>query len=136
MKIQIKPNAGLSDWQMIAKWHESYGIKFFKWSDLPEDTSYVAFVDDKPALAVSLILTNSKLAWIEAFVGNPDVKPEERRPVTKKLLAYLEDIAKSFGAKKLFCMSPNPLLTGYYNSLGFKKTESVEALIKEIQCQH
>lgn len=107
-------------------------MKFFRWSDLPRDTSFFAVIDEKPALAVSLILTNSKIAWLEAFVGNPDADKEKRRAATKELLKYLESIASGFGATKIICMGPCPALTSYYEGLGFKKTATVDTLLKEI----
>lgn len=121
-----------AEWPLVAEWWLSAGIEGFNWSDLPAERSFFAVVDDEPVLAVSLMLGESKIAWIEAFVGNPEFDCDRRQVTTKMLLVFLEGVAKDHGATKLFCMSPNLSLSDYYARLGFRKTGTVDTFIKEI----
>lgn len=131
MKFRVEKTSECQ-WPMVSSWWGAAGMKFFKWSDLPKDTSYIAYMDNEPVLSVSLNLMNSKFVWVEAFVGNPEAKGAARRKSTKLLLGFLEGVAKDHGASKLICFGPCPELTEYYRHLGFEKTATVDTLIKEI----
>lgn len=126
-------NIPAHEWEIVKLWWGAAGMKFFRWTDLPQDTSFFATVDDVPVLACSLILTNSGMAWLEGFVGNPEAAGPARREATKAFLEFLEHVAKSHGARKILCMGPCPELTAYYESIGFRKTATVDTLIKEIK---
>lgn len=121
------------DWKIVGSWHRAAGIKWFTWKDFPQDTSYFALVNGEPALAISLIVTNSSFAWLEGFVGNPAIGREYRRKATLAFAEFLAREAKMHGKTKLITMAAEPKLTEYFHNLGFRTTGRVDVLIKGIE---
>lgn len=122
-----------SDMREVISWWADHGVDRFSFETLNTCQTFLLRIAGVPALCVTMIATRARIAWIEAFAGNPAISTARRRKFTPLLLAYLEKRAKIGGAKKLFCMSPHPVLTEYYEGLGFVKTASVDAMIKEIK---
>ena len=120
-----------ADLLFVNLWYEAIGERPPEEALIP-DTSFICEVDEVRCLFVSLILTNTKLAWVENFIGNPSLKGDIRQRATKYLLEYLESFAKAVECKRLFCMAPNEPLRDYYEKIGFKETAKVFTLTKEI----
>jgi len=132
MEIIIK-KFDKSQYTMIKSWWDFYKEQAPELIMMPE-TSYIMSVDSKPILCVSLFLTNGPLAWIDNYVGNPELKGSMRKECGHILLTYLEDTAKDAGKDRMFCMSINQKTTKRYIELGFTKTcENITTFIKEIQ---
>lgn len=112
-------------------WEKSEGVRV-DYSLFHPDSLYMAHVGDEPVLGVALITTDACYNQLEVFIGNPDAAIDTRRAATKDFLAQLEEISKSRGKRKLVCFAPNERLKEYYEKLGFRKTLSVEGMIKEL----
>ena len=99
---------------------------------IPE-TSYVMFCDNEPILFISLIMTNTEVIWLENLIGNPEYKGAKRKECANLFLSYIDNVAKTNGKKRFFCMSTNEKTTQRYIELGFKKTlENVSTFVRSI----
>lgn len=101
---------------------------------MPLDSTYMAFDGDRPAICISLYLTNIKeYCYLECYIGNPELKGNARKECTKMLLKYIIYVAKQKGYKKFVCLATKPELVRYYESMGFIKTlENVTTLCKAL----
>lgn len=121
-----------TQYSMIKEWWNAYKEQAPELDVMPE-TSYIMFIDNKPILSVSLFLTNGVIAWIDNYIGNPELKGSVRKECGHILLTYLEDVAKSAGKNRMFCMSMNEKTSKRYIELGFNKTcENITTFVKEI----
>lgn len=114
-----------ADWKMIKEWwHLSGEVGPFE-SMMPLDSSFVAELDGSPALAVALYLTNMpEAAFVENFIGNPEVKGEKRKEASQLLADHIARFAKQRGYKCLVCMTEKDVLKKRYVELGFNPTLS------------
>lgn len=117
---------------MIVGWWKHHGVDQFCLDDLKQSKTYLLKIAGLAALCATVISTSARIAWVEAYVGNPAIPNGQRAKYTPRLLSYIEAAAVQSGAKKIMCFGPNEKLTAYYTGLGFRKTASVDILIKEI----
>lgn len=112
-----------ADWQMIEDWWKASGEIAPLPSMMPLESSFVAEINNEPALAVAVYLTNTPaLAYVENFIGNPKTKGEERKQASHVLAAHLCSFAKARGYQRLLCMTEKPILMAHYHKLGFTPT--------------
>lgn len=121
------------DYAVLVDWWTKAGELAPPGRFLPIGSSFIAEIDGKPALAVTLYLPNGPVAWIDHFIGNPEMAGKARRRATKKLLTHLENLARDLGYERVFCMATNDRLKSYYQELGFSLTASnIFTFIKEL----
>ena len=114
-----------SDWETVLSWWKASGEMPPFENMMPLASSFVAEIDGKPALAVAIYLTNTKAAaYVENFIGNPDMKGSDRRQAARELSDHLAKFAKERGYQCLFCMSEKDVLHKRYFELGFHPTLS------------
>ncbi len=101
---------------------------------MPEESSFIAEIDGKPTLAVSVLLTNSPtVAYTEYFIGSPDSRGAARREAALMLSDHIAAFAKSRGYKNLLCISYRAPLVGRYEELGYVKTlEGVSTFVRPL----
>jgi hypothetical protein len=130
--LKIRPFTA-NDWPMVESWWKRSGEVAPLPSMMPLESSFIAEVDYKPALAVAVYLTNTpELAYVENFIGNPEMKTQERKVAAFLLAKHISDFAKSRGFKRLLCMTEKPALVSRYLELGFMPTLSgVTTLVRE-----
>lgn len=121
-KIAVRPYRE-SEFRMIeAWWHEQNEVAPLP-SMMPIDSSFIAEIDGKPALAITIYLTNCKeVAYLENFVGNPAMKGSDRRVASHILLDHVQKFAKARGFRNLLCMAHKPQLERRYVELGYRQT--------------
>lgn len=107
-----------SDYNTVANWLYSWGIK--EWdSDVLPETSYIVEYKEKPILFGSFYKTNSKsLGLMENFVGDREMK-KERRLAVKILIEHIENEAKKCGCKALLGYLSEEKLKPIYAEFGF-----------------
>lgn len=122
-----------SDYPMLKKWWEHAGSTTAK-EFIPIDSTWVAYIDNRPAVAISVYTTNIRaFAYLENFVGNPALAGSERREASKALIQWAEQWAYSRGYARLVCISYVPRLKEYYAELGYTPTlEHVTTFCKEL----
>jgi len=134
-KITVRPYKK-EDWQMIKSWWD-HAKEFAPIEEMmPLDSSFIAEINGRPALAVCLYLTNiPTAAYVENFIGNHEFRGQLRNDATIILLDHLGKFAKSLGYKILVCMTEKPILKAYYEKIGFTKTlDGVATFAKETVC--
>jgi hypothetical protein len=118
------------DQAMLEEWWREARLEAPNPAFWPE-TSFLLSIEGVPAVAVSLIVTNARIGWLDNLVSNPNVR-KRRAEGLRFLQAAMELVAEGRGLKRLFCMSLKPSTSRLYRSLGYRKTANVDTLIKEI----
>lgn len=115
---------------IMNSWAAAHGDIPFHMDQLPP-TTFVAYENDEPQMAISIILTNTKVAWIENLVGNPN--NQRSKMLNFALYEHMLTVCRDNGKRLLFCISRNPATSLYFQKYGFIKTLSgVETFFKEI----
>jgi hypothetical protein len=130
-----------SDWDTLVKW-------WLSWKDwgsnptketLPQNGTGGLMVESNglPVIAGFLYLTNSKVAWIEWIVSDPEYKDKNKKEAIQLLISSLEDVARSTGAEIILSIGRNKSLLNVHEGLGYTvdKTPSYE-LSKNIKLWH
>ncbi len=103
----------LCDWWKLQKW------PVIPTSWLPR-RGYVAFVNDKPALAAFLAKEEScKLGMLEFLVGNPALEPAEREAAAEELFPHIVKEAGGAGVEALWAVSSHESFTKKLAKYGF-----------------
>lgn len=131
MKIRLYKE---TDFPMLLSWFKEANPDEVPTPDMiPRASTFILDLNGIPALSVSLIITNTSTAYVENFIGNPELKNKDRRESTPILLNHLAQVADKLGYTRLLCMAPNSKLSGYYQSIGFKPTlQGVVTLCMEV----
>lgn len=130
MDCSIRPYSS-NDFPMISEW---WGSEPAPLESMIPETTWVLELAGRPALSVSLILTNvSEYCMVDNFVGNPALKGPERASASFYLLQYIEDYARTLGYRRLFCISYRSKLKELYERLGFGRTlDDVSTFVKNL----
>jgi hypothetical protein len=116
-------NYSKADWPEIESWWKVSGETPPLPTMMPPESSFVAELEGKPALAVAIYLTNTpELAYVENFIGNPAMKGSDRSMGASLLADHISNFARSRGYKRLLCMTEKQALKGRYIQLGFQPT--------------
>ena len=121
-----------SDWYTLVNWWSAWkdwGASPTK-ETLPQDGTGGLMIenDGLPIVAGFLYLTNSKVAWIEWIISNPEYKDNNRKEAIQLLINSLEDVARSTGAEIILSVGRNKSLLNIHEGLGYivDKTPSYE----------
>lgn len=120
------------DYKTLCSWYEIHKETPPAKEFLPNST-FILEVAGEPMMSVSLILTNTPIAWIENLVSNPHQKGALRVSAVNEMELFLQRFAKDQGYKRLFGMSKQEKLIKRYKGLGYTMTaEKVVTFTKEI----
>lgn len=99
---------------------------------LPEDSTFILELDNKPQVSLTVYLTNSKhLAYLENFVKDPELK--DSKQYTELLVKHVEMFTKEQGYKVLACLAYKDKLKKRYEDLGYINTlNNLSSFIKEL----
>lgn len=75
--------------------------------------------EGKPIIAGFLYLTNSKVAWLEWIVSNPDYRESDRKEALELLINTLETVAINQGYKIILSIGRNKGLIETHKKLGY-----------------
>ncbi|MCP1996649.1 hypothetical protein [Flavobacterium sp. HSC-61S13] len=78
-----------------------------------------------------IYFTNSKIAWIEFIVSNPEYKDKNRQEAIKILIRELGVVIKNKGYKAIYTSLKNPNLIKHFKAEGFSvgSSNTVEMII-------
>ena len=79
--------------------------------------------NNKPIVAGFVYFTNSKIAWVEYIISNPDYKEDDRQDAIKKLLTELEEFITTMGYKYMFSVVQNKHLIEIHKNLDWNIDE-------------
>jgi hypothetical protein len=112
-----------SDYDELCKW--------WKWFRFPAPPKDYLPEDGKGGIMISkngvnicagfLFLNNSKIAWCEYLVSNPQYREEDRKEAIEAVIFQLCGIAKGKGYKAVFTSLKSESLINRYESVGFTK---------------
>lgn len=96
------------------------------------ETSYILEIDNLPALFISLIFTNTKIAFLENYCGNPEFKGK-RLEAVQYLIQHLEKTAKDNGYIALVTFAYKEKLVKQFEAYGFiRAVDNLTAFVRGI----
>lgn len=114
-----------SDWEMLQNWWKAWG-----WPEMSKDLlplnglgGLIVEKENKPIAAGFLYLTNSKVAWTEWIVSDPDYREDDRKDCLTMLVRGLEEVAVSTGYKIVLSVGRNKGLLNIHKELGYTVDE-------------
>jgi hypothetical protein len=110
-----------NDYDMLRSWWKWFRFPAPPKDYLPEDGRGGILVSKNgvPICAGFLFLNNSKIAWIEYLVSNPEYREEDRQQAIQRVIYELCVIAKNKGYKAAFTSLKNQNLIKRYEAVGF-----------------
>ena len=124
------------DWETLESWWSDWK----DWTPLPQDFlpnhgtgGFMVQKNEKPIVAGFIYLSNSKTAWIELVISDPEYQEDDRKDAIKLLISELEEFAKSLGYKYILTMGRNKSLIEIHKTLGWETdNKSSLELIKKL----
>jgi hypothetical protein len=122
MKLKVR-QIEISDWDMLVEWWNSWkdwGIGPSK-ETLPLNGTGGLIVESNgvPIIAGFLYLTNSKVAWLEWIVSDPEYKNNNKKEAIELLIKSLEDVARNAKAEIILSVGRNKSLLNIHEGLGY-----------------
>jgi hypothetical protein len=74
---------------------------------------------DTPIAAGFLYLTNSKVAWLDWIVSNPEYREDDRKDSLALLVDSLEKVAINEGCSTIISITRNKSLMDIHSKLGY-----------------
>lgn len=123
-----------TDYPLLLSWWKNSGLAVPPKDAIPA-TTWIAEFNSVSAVALSLhCLNNKEFAFLDFFIGNPELDNDMRKEASSSLVNFVELKAKNLGYKKLFCLSFIPKLKQYYEQFGYARTyDDISSFMKEIQ---
>jgi hypothetical protein len=125
MKLQIR-TLKESDWETMQSWWKAWG-----WPEVTKELMPLeglgGLMIEKEGVAIAsgfLYLTNSKVAWTEWIVSDPEYRQEDRAEALAMLVSGLEEIAISAGYKIILSVGRNKGLLNIHKELGYTVDDS------------
>ena len=135
MKLNIR-QLKESDWDILPKWWDGWK----NWVQPSRDAlpnnglgGLIVEKNNKPILAGFIYTTNSKGAWIEWIISDPNYRDDDRQEALELLIKGAENICKAQGIKYVLFIGRHQNLINTFEKLGWNvdKKPSHE-LIKQI----
>lgn len=110
------------DWSTLNSWWE----KWPDWVPLPKSMlpengkgGYMVEKNNKPIIAGFLYTTNSKVAWVEWIVSDPDYREKDRKQAMELLIQGIESVAKNSGFELILSIGRSKGLIETHEKLGY-----------------
>jgi len=110
-----------SDWDTLLSWW-----KWWRWPELSRDVlpmngtgGLMICKGDTPIAAGFLYLTNSKVAWLDWIVSNPEYREKDRKQSLVLLINSLETVAKNEGCSTIISITRSDSLINIHKSLDY-----------------
>jgi hypothetical protein len=115
-----------SDWETMQSWWKAWG-----WPEMSKDLMPLnglgGLMIEKEGKAIAsgfLYLTNSKVAWTEWIVSDPEYRQEDRVDALTMLVSGLEEIAVAAGYQIILSVGRNKGLLNIHKELGYTVDDS------------
>ena len=125
MELQLR-QLEESDWEMLQSWWKAWG-----WPEMTKDLmpleglgGLIIEKEGKPIASGFVYLTNSKVAWTEWIVSDPDYREDDRIEALKILVQGLEEVAIQAGCKIVLSVGRNKGLLNIHKELGYTIDDS------------
>ena len=120
MKLQLRVLQE-SDWETLSSWW-----KWWKWPEMNKDLlplngcgGLMVYKEETPIMAGFLYLSNSKVAWMDWIVSNPEYKEKDRKEALELLISSLEEVARQQGYNIVLSITRNKSLIQSHEKLGY-----------------
>ena len=124
------------DYEVICDWWAKWKWPIISKELLPQDGlgGFMVEKNKKPIVAGFVYLTNSKGAWFDFIVSDPDYRENDRNEAVELLISGAEQFCVDLGIKTILHIGRNKGLIDKFNKLGWfvDKTPSHE-IMKSIQ---
>lgn len=110
-----------NDYTTLVKWWNFWKFPAPLKEYLPEEgkSGIIVYKEEIEICAGFLFFTNSKMAWLEFIVSNPEYKEKDRKEAICFLISELTHIAKSKGFKIVFTSVKNKSLINRFKDCGY-----------------
>jgi hypothetical protein len=119
--VEIKP-LGPFDYAHVSAWWQAQNWPVIPQEMLPS-TGLIVESEGEKLAAGFLYKTDSKIAWLEFLVGNPESDKMKRRQALDALIQGLCDEARESGFTRIFTSAQHPGLIERYKGHGFMETD-------------
>ena len=124
------------DYDIICDWWKKWEWPVIGKDFLPQDGlgGFMVEKNKKPIVAGFVFLTNSKGAWFDPIVSDPDYREDDRDSAVEQLIDGVQQFCINMGVRCIFHIGRNKGLMNKFNKLGWHvdKTPSYE-IVKVIQ---
>lgn len=110
-----------SDWETLQSWWKAWG-----WPEMSKDLmpldglgGLIIEKEGKPIASGFLYLTNSKVAWTEWIVSDPEYREHDRVDALKLIVEGLEKVAIQAGCTIILSIGRNKGLLNIHKELGY-----------------
>lgn len=110
-----------SDWEILQSWWKAWG-----WPEMSKDLmpleglgGLIVEKEGKPIASGFLYLTNSKVAWTEWIVSDPEYREHDRADALKLIVEGLEKVAIQAGCTIVLSVGRNKGLLNIHKELGY-----------------
>jgi hypothetical protein len=79
----------------------------------------MVYKEETPIMAGFLYLSNSKVAWMDWIVSNPEYKEKDRKEALELLISSLEEVARQQGYNIVLSITRNKSLIQSHEKLGY-----------------
>lgn len=126
--MEIRPFNPQSDYETVKEWWAGQ-----KWTAMPLDYLPKVGMMVPEVCAGWLYQSDSKIAWVEFIIANPNTTKEERSEGLNLLIKGLLDKAKDLGFGAVFTSAQHPGLIKRYTEFGFQVTDTgMSTLIRRL----
>lgn len=121
-----------NDYDNLVDWWNWHRFPTIEKRFLPENGlgGIMVQIDEIDVCAGFLYLTNSKIAWIEYLVSNPNYKNKDRKQAISMTIKRLCEIASELGYEAIFSSVKNQHLIKHFEEIGFSKDNTTEMTLK------
>jgi hypothetical protein len=110
-----------TDWDMLVSWW-----KWWRWPEMPKDMlpengtgGFLVSKNGIPIVAGFIYTSNSRLAFIDWIVSNPEYKDKNRKQAIATLISMAEEAFKASGYKYMITFGRNKSLIDTHKELGY-----------------
>ena len=110
-----------SDWNILPSWW-----KWWRWPEANRDIlplnglgGIMVYKDNINIAAGFLYLSNSKVAWLDWIVSNPEYKDKDRKQALELLINTLEEVAKQQGYSVIITITKSKHLVDTHKKMGY-----------------
>ena len=125
MELQVR-ELRESDWEDLTSWW-----KWWRWPEVSKELlplnglgGLMVYKNNTPIAAGFLYLSNSKVAWLDWIVSNPEYRDTDRKEALEFLINSLEDVAKMQDYSIIISIARNKSLIQTHKKLGYTIDES------------
>src|ERR1017187_9212913 len=109
-----------TDKEEIERWLKFYNSDVNLVNRFPKDSTFIAEIDNKPGLIMSLYLTIcGNFSFVENGFGNPDLKGPKRKEAFSEMMLFLERLSKDLNYGSFIFWTYEPKITQKHKDFGY-----------------